>query len=52
MLAAHQFGAELRLMCLLIACAVIIGVLSGAAAGERDRDAARQGLERSLAAQR
>jgi len=47
MFAAHQFAAELRLMCFLIACAAFIGILSSAAAGERDLDSARQSLERS-----
>ena len=46
MLRAHHFWTELKLMCLLIACAVMIGFLSAAGTADGDRGAMQRGVER------
>ena len=45
MLSAHHFWTEFKLMCLLIACAVMIGFLSESGATEGDQSAPQPSAE-------
>jgi hypothetical protein len=45
MLSAHHFWTEFKFMCVLIACAVMIGFLSASGAADGDRGAAQLGVE-------
>jgi hypothetical protein len=45
MLSAHHFWTEFKFMCLVIACAVMIGFLSASGAADGDQGAAQLGVE-------
>jgi hypothetical protein len=45
MLSAHHFWTEFKFMCLLIACAVMIGILSESGTADDDQSAAQPSAE-------
>lgn len=47
MLSAHHFWTEFKFMCLLIACAVMIGILSESGTTEGDQRTAQPSAERT-----